>query len=249
MAGYVQVGTCAYLKDRSWALEMHPAPRSDAAYRALLETHHRRSGWTVYRPVCRGCTACLPLRVPVTTFRPTKSQRKALRRNADVTVELGPLEPTEEKRRLHDAFVRARFADRDGGFGSLAEYAQCFGTSPVTTREMRLRLGERLVGVGIIDLLPDVVSSVYFFFDPAESRRSLGTFSALRELQLARETGRRYLYLGYWIAGCREMAYKARFRPCEVLGPDGAWAPLEAAPAAGDEGDDDDPSTATPGRG
>lgn len=247
MAGYVQVGTCAYLKDRSWALEMHPAPRGDAAYRGLLETHHRRSGWTVYRPVCRGCTACLPLRVPVASFRPTKSQRKALRRNADVTIELGPLEPSEEKRRLHDAFVRARFADRDGGFASLAEYAQCFGSSPVTTREMRLRLGERLVGLGIVDLLPDVVSSVYFFFDPAETRRSLGTFSALRELELARETGRRYLYLGYWIQGCREMTYKARFRPCEVLGPDGAWSVLP--PGDGAEGDDDGASPRAPGHG
>ncbi len=247
MAGYVQVGTCAYLKDRSWALEMFTAPRSDAAYRALLETNHRRSGWTVYRPVCRGCTACLPLRVPVATFQPTKSQRKALNRNRDVTVELGPLEPTEEKRRLHDAFVRARFADRDGGFGSLAEYAQCFGTSPVTTREMRLRVGDRLVGLGIVDLLPDVVSSVYFFFDPTEARRSLGTFSALREVELARETGRRYVYLGYWIAGCREMDYKARFRPCEVLR-DGAWTPLDDEPAGDAEGDADDTFTGPAGR-
>jgi leucyl-tRNA---protein transferase len=212
---------------------MHPAPRSDAAYRALLETHHRRSGWSVYRPVCRGCQACQPLRVPVATFVPSKSQRRALRRNEDVTLEVGPLEPTEEKRRLHDDFVRARFTDRDGGFASLEDYAQCFGTSPVTTREMRFRVGERLVGLGIVDLLPDVLSSVYFFFDPREARRSLGTYSALCEIDLAATTGRAYVYLGYWIEACREMTYKARFRPCEVLTPAGAWVPL-AAP-----GDDD----------
>ncbi|MCO5167296.1 MAG: arginyltransferase [Planctomycetes bacterium] len=239
MAGYVQVGTCAYLEDRSWALEMQPAPRSDAAYRALLETHHRRSGWTVYRPVCRGCRACVPLRVPVDAFTPSKSQRRAARRNADVAVEVGPLEPTEEKWLLHDAFVRARFGDRDGGFRSLEDYAGSFGASPVTTVEMRYRLGERLVGLGIVDLLPDVVSSVYFYFDPAEARRSLGTFSALREVALARETGRRYLYLGYWIEACREMSYKARFRPCEVLGPDGAWTRLERP--LDDDGDAGDP--------
>jgi leucyl-tRNA---protein transferase len=237
MSGYVQVGTCAYLKDRSWALEMGPAPRSDAAYRALLETCHRRSGWTVYRPVCSGCIACRPLRVPVATFRPSKSQRRAWRRNQDVTMELGRLEPTEEKRLLHDAFVRGRFSDKDGGFGSLEEYALTFGSSPVTTREMRYRVDERLVGLGIVDLLPDVVSSVYFFFDPAEARRSLGTYSAMREIELARETGRSYLYLGYFVEPCREMRYKARFRPCETLGPGGTWAPYELAADGGDAAD------------
>lgn len=214
---------------------MHPAPRSDAAYRALLETHHRRSGFSVYRPVCRACQACQPLRVPVASFAPSKSQRRALRRNADVTLEVGPLEPTEEKRLLHDDFVRARFTDRDGGFASLDEYAQVFGTSPVTTREMRFRIGDRLVGLGIVDLLPDVLSSVYFFFDPLEARRSLGTYSALCEIDLAAATGRAYVYLGYWIEACREMTYKARFRPCEVLTPAGAWVPLATS---ADDADD-----------
>lgn len=240
MSGYVQTGTCAYLKDRAWSLEMWPAPRSDAAYRALLETSHRRSGWTVYRPVCSACVACRPLRVPVATFRPSKSQRRALRRNEDVTLELGPLEPTEEKRLLHDAFVRGRFPDKDGGFGSLEEYALTFGSSPVTTCEMRYRVGHRLVVLGIVDLLPDVVSSVYFFFDPAEARRSLGTYSALCELDLARRTGRGFLYLGYFIEPCREMRYKARFRPCEVLTPGGTWAPYEL-PAGDGGGDAPDP--------
>jgi leucyl-tRNA---protein transferase len=232
MPGYVQVGTCAYLRDRSWALEMHPAPRSDEAYRALLETHHRRSGWTVYRPVCRACQACQPIRVPVATFRETKSQRRARRRNEDVTLELGPLEPTEEKRALHDAFVRARFGDPDGGFESLEHYALSFGSSPVTTAEMRYRVGERLVGLGIVDLLPDVVSSVYFFFDPTEPQRSLGVHSALCEIDLARSTGRAFLYLGYYVEACREMRYKARFGPCELLTPTGEWVPYEP-PAVG----------------
>jgi arginine-tRNA-protein transferase len=244
-SGYVQVGPCVYLKDRTWALAMRPAPRSDAAYRALLEAHHRRSGWTVYRPVCEGCTACQPLRVPVATFQPSRSQRRALRRNADVTLEVGPLQPTLEKVRLHDAFVAARFPGKeDGGFGTVEQYALAFGSSPVTTREMRYRVGGRLIGLGIVDLLPDVVSSVYFFFDPGEARRSLGVYSALREVDLARETGRRFVYLGYYIEACREMRYKARFRPCEVLTQAGEWVPYAPPPASGaaDDGDAADPS-------
>lgn len=229
-SGYLHTGECVYLAQRRWALRMLPAPRDDAIYRDLLDERHRRSGWVVYRPECRGCAECLPIRVPVQRFRPSRSQRRVQRRNRDLRIELGPPEPTPEKLELHNRFVAARFERGDAGFGSLEGYAEVFGPSPITTREMRFYLGERLVGLGVLDLLPDVVSSVYFFFDPECSRRSLGTFSALCEIDLALRTGRSYLYLGYYIRDCREMNYKARFRPCEVLGPDGRWE--ELAPVA-----------------
>lgn len=229
----VQEGPCGYLPGRTWQLEVRLAPLQDAEYRAMLETRHRRSGRIAYRPVCASCSECVPIRVPVARFQPTRSQRRAQRRNQDVRLEVGPLEPTEEKLRLHDKFVRARF-DRGEGFGTLDRYAETFGASPVTTAEMRYRVGGRLVGLGIVDLLPDVVSSVYFFFDPDEPRRSLGTHSALEEIELARRTGRSFLYLGYYIAGCREMNYKARFRPCELMDANGRWVEMQDAPPAED---------------
>lgn len=222
-SGYVHTGPCVYLPDRRWALRMHPAPRSDRRYQELLDQHHRRSGWVVYRPVCQGCHACEPIRVPVAEFKASKSQRRVLRKNRDVSYELGPPEPSQEKLDLHNRFVSARFGRGDSAFSSLDTYEEVFGASPITTREMRFRIDGRLVGLGLVDLLPDIVSSVYFYFDPEEARRSLGTFSALQEIDLARETGRSFLYLGYYIRGCREMSYKARFRPCEVLGADGTW--------------------------
>lgn len=230
-SGYVHTGDCVYLPGRRWALRMLPAPRSDQAYRDLLESHHRRSGWIVYRPVCRGCQACRPIRLPVARFAPSRSQRRCERRNADLTLELGPPEPSEEKRLLHNRFVESRFDRGESGFPSLASYAEVFGPSPVTTVEMRYRREGRLIGLGIVDLLPEVVSSVYFFFDPDEARRSLGTFSILREIELARSTGRPWVYLGYHVAGCQEMAYKSRFRPCELLHDDGVWR--EEPPEAG----------------
>ncbi len=209
---------------------MIPAPRDDTGYRDLLDLHHRRSGWVVYRPVCHGCRECQPIRVPVEGYRPTRSQRKALSRNQDVHMEIGPPEPTDEKLDLHNRFVSSRFERGDAGFTSLESYAEVFGASPVTTREMRYTIDGRLVGLGLVDMLPGVVSSVYFFFDPEFSKRSLGTYSAIKEIELARETGRSYLYLGYFITACREMSYKSRFRPCEVLTSDGVWRRLEEGP-------------------
>jgi arginyl-tRNA--protein-N-Asp/Glu arginylyltransferase len=228
--GYVHTGQCVYRPDELWALRMHPAPRVDQAYQDLLDDHHRRSGWVVYKPVCQSCHACMAIRVPVEGFRPTKSQRKALRRNEDVHVELGPPSPSEEKLELHNRFVEHRFERGESSFRSLDTYEEVFGASPITTQEMRYRIDGRLVGLGLVDVLPNVISSVYFYFDPGEQRRSLGTFSALKEIELARESGRNFLYLGYYITDCREMNYKARFQPCELLHPDGEWRPFDPPP-------------------
>ncbi|MGE0707293.1 MAG: arginyltransferase [Planctomycetota bacterium] len=229
-SGYVHTGPCVYRPEERWALRMLPAPRDDRRYEELLDASHRRSGWVVYKPVCRSCQACRPIRIPVERFRPSKSQRRVLRRNEDVRLEIGPPEPTREKLDLHNRFVAARFDRGDSRFETLESYEEVFGASPVSTREMRYRLDGRLVGLGLIDLLPNVVSSVYFYFDPEEDRRSLGTFSALQEVELAKTTGRGFVYLGYYIDGCREMSYKARFRPCELLHPDGVWRDFAPPP-------------------
>lgn len=223
---YVHTGECVYIPGETWTLRMRPSPRADRRYQELLDDRHRRSGWTVYKPVCANCQACRPIRVPVERFRPSKSQRRVLRRNEDIEVELGLPSATQEKLDLHNRFVATRFNKGESVFKDLASYDLVFGDSPVTTREMRFRIKGRLVGLGLVDVMPDVVSSVYFYFDPDESRRSLGTFSALREIELARESGRAYLYLGYYIAACREMNYKSRFKPCEILQPDGTWRPF-----------------------
>ena len=81
----------------------------------------------------------------------------------------------------------------------------------------------KLLGVGICDVCSDSLSAVYFYFDPDEARRSLGTFSAIWEIEWAKHTGIPYYYLGYWVSGCGAMEYKASFRPCEMLGTDGIW--------------------------
>lgn len=246
---FVQSGPCGYLPGRTWTLEVQLCP-DDAGYRALLETRHRRSGVVAYRPVCKDCQACVPLRVPVDRFAPTKSQRRSLRKNADLEVELGPLQPDQEKLLLHDAFLAARFP-RSEPSGTLEHYAESFGSSPVSTHEMRYRKDGRLVGLGIVDLLPDVVSSVYFFHDPTEGKRSLGVFSALTEIELARRTGRAWWYVGYWVAGCKEMTYKADYRPHQLLVKDGEWveqqqdprAPETDAEASGESDGERDPAT------
>lgn len=216
---------CPYLPGRESVYRATAAEAFDPLlYHEFMNRGFRRSGRMVYQPICRGCRQCVQLRVPTETFQPTKSQRRALRRNVDVVVETALPLPTREKLELY-----ARYCSHWHGHAE-AESAEGFVSflyhSPVETIEFTYRVGDRVIGVGICDVSARSLSSVYFFFEPAEAWRSLGTFSALREIDFAKERGIPHWYAGYWIRDCAAMNYKANFGPAEVLGMDGEWRPL-----------------------
>ncbi|MGN6627740.1 MAG: arginyltransferase [Tepidisphaeraceae bacterium] len=218
---------CPYLPGRSERLRAVMASSIDGpTYRAFMDAGFRRSGRMIYQPVCQGCQACIPLRVPVEDFKPSASQRRCQRRNADLSVSIAHPAMTDEKFSLYSRYVREwHHRPEEADRSSLEQFLY---DSPTDTLEFEYRdPAGRLLGVGICDVSPTSLSSVYFYFDPSESSRGLGTFGALRELEWCRETGRSHYYLGYWVAGCAAMEYKARFRPYELLNESGEWARSE----------------------
>lgn len=198
-------------------------------FERLLSTGFRRAGRLFYRPDCDACAECVSLRVDVDRFTPSGDQRRALRKNRDVAVEIALPSYNEEKRALYARFLHARYPDREGV--TPEEYTGFMVASLGNTREMHYRVGGRLVGVGIVDLTRHAASSVYFFFDPDHSKRSLGTYSALREIDFCRQSGRQWLYMGFRITACQAMQYKARYRPHQLLDPHRGW--VDAAEASG----------------
>lgn len=220
---------CAYLPDRLAAEAILPAiVRTGGAYQRLMDLGFRRTGVVFYRPACPACEECRPIRVPVERFRPSRSQRRVLRRNRDVQIDLCPPRPEDEQWAL---FQRYQAAQHDGAMlGTREQFERFLCDSPLPTIEFDYRIEGRLVGVGIVDVCPASLSSVYMYFDPDCSRRSLGVFSALCEIEECRRRGLPYWYLGYWVRGSRKMDYKRRFRPHELLGPDGVWRDGEFAP-------------------
>jgi arginyl-tRNA--protein-N-Asp/Glu arginylyltransferase len=213
---------CPYLPGRdSRLLFLRPRQLTPGLYHLLLDLNFRRLGWGVYRPECEGCAECRQLRLPVEDFEPNRSQRRCWRRNADVTATLGPPEATEEKHAVYRRYLETR---HDGEMtGAWDEFQGFLHEAPPFTREVVFRLGERFVGAGIVDIEPEAVSAVYFYFDPDLSDRSPGTFNVLWLLEECRQRGVPWLYLGYHVAGGRGMAYKTDFHPHQILGEDGRW--------------------------
>ncbi|HEY3245818.1 MAG TPA: arginyltransferase, partial [Phycisphaerae bacterium] len=206
---------CPYLPGRVARSEgFHVDSLAGEWYRWLLDRGFRRSGHVIYRPVCRGCGECRQIRVPTAEFQPTRSQRRVRRRNVDVQVSSGAPQLDEERWRLYCAYLNAR---HDGSMSrTRAAFVDFLYGSCIETQEVCYRLDGRLVGVSILDVVPDAWSSVYMFYDPTEQRRSLGTYSVLWEIEECRRRGIAYYYLGYYVAGSPTMAYKARFAPHEL---------------------------------
>ena len=217
---------CPYLPDRDDQVEYLVAPSlNPAVYEALMNRGFRRNGTVVYRPVCVSCQACQAIRVPVGAFRPSRSMRRVRGRNGDVTVTCARPETDAEKLVLFRRYLEAR---HDGTMtGSPEEFEEFLYTSPVSTIEFQYRLGQRLIGVSLADRGPRSLSSVYMYFDPEYAERSLGSFSILWEIEFCVSAGLPYYYLGFYVAGSRTMAYKARYRPCEVLRAHRHWVAPE----------------------
>lgn len=210
---------------------------SPSTHAHLLELGFRRFGQTYFRPVCPSCHECRPLRVLVERFRPTKSQRRVLRRNADVEVEVGSPALDDERLALFDRFHAERSQKRGWPPHDFdrESFTDSFLRNAVATFELRYRLDGRLVALAYVDQSSWGLSSMYAVHEPAQSRRGLGTFDVLMEIELARRVRAPYLYLGYLVRDCLSMEYKAAFRPFELL-VEGAWEPCETGRPSGARG-------------
>ena len=181
----------------------------------LLAAGFRRNGNTIYTMACRTCHACIPLRIDPRLFQPSRSQKRVLRKNRDLQATTGPLRITDERLELCNRFLRARYPGRHNSAEEY--YAGFFMNTGFCTYEIEYRQAEKLIGVTVADCGAHFVNAVYFYFDPAESRRSPGTYNILHLIDLCRRKNISYLYLGYWIEEVTAMRYKANFKPHYLL--------------------------------
>ncbi len=219
---------CSYLPNRlARHLVADPAAVSNRVYSHLATLGFRRNGDYVYRPHCRGCRACLSLRIPVAAFQPNRAQRRVWRNNEELTVSCQRAHFAPEHYRLFARYLRRRHPDGGMDAGTPESYLGFVSAPWSDTRLCEFRLDDRLLAVAVIDRLEDGLSAVYTFFDPAAAARSLGTYAILWQIDAARRLGLTWVYLGYWVEQCRKMAYKANFRPHQLFS-EGRWTAVDS---------------------
>jgi arginyl-tRNA--protein-N-Asp/Glu arginylyltransferase len=225
--------SCGYLPQRSArSAFVDPVfPLNDTLYGALLEQGFRRSGNYAYRPMCLMCRSCRSVRILAQEFRPDRSQRRCLRDNADLSLHFSA-RLSEEHYALYRRYLQARHPGGGMDPDDVEAFREFLGCGWGRTGFWEFRRGGELLGLSVVDQVPQGYSAVYTFFAPEEPARSLGTYAILRQVEQARLQGLPYVYLGYWVPDSEKMDYKKRFRPLEVLHPSG-WTRLERI-AAGD---------------
>ena len=224
---------CPYLPDRMERRVVTELIGRDAValHEQLSLAGFRRSHGIAYAPACAGCDACKAVRVLAGEFRPSHSQRRVWKRNADITGAFCDPSATHEQYRLFTAYQKGRHGNGDMSKMDFFDYQGLVEDSSIETHLIEFHDGGgTLVGACLTDSMANGLSAVYSFFDPGLENRSLGAFMILWLIDEARRRGLDYVYLGFWIPDCAKMAYKVRYQPMEIRTAEG-WERLDTAAA------------------
>ena len=212
---------CAYLPGKKTRMYYRYIPEATKELASeLIRRGWRRFGHSYFHPICNGCNECKSLRIDVQNFKPSRSQRRAMKRNRETKVYIQSPSLTYEHVELYNKYHL--YKSQKSGWTyyeiDLQTYYEEFVVGAHDCGKEVLYFAEgKLIGADLIDILDDGISSIYFYYDPDYEKLSLGIYSLLVQIDLAKRMGLKWIYLGYWVDGCPSFAYKTRFTPFELL--------------------------------
>lgn len=210
---------CGYLpKRQSRTLFLDPElTYTLPLYEQLTHSGFRRSGQHLYRPDCADCKSCIPVRVVVEEVIQKRKFRRIMKMNSDIDITTHDCIFRQEDYVLFESYIEKRHADGDMYPATEQSYKDFLIKNNRFSFQIRMTLNGKRIGVAVTDRLESGLSAIYTFFDPHLDRRSLGVFSILHQIELCKQLGLPYLYLGYWVPGCQKMDYKTTYQPTEFL--------------------------------
>jgi len=212
---------CAYYDDKLCDIQYRYMDKCTLQQQqTMLERGWRRFGNMHFVPQCKGCNACTTLRIDIENFNFSKSHKRVLNKNKNTEIYIQKPTVTYEHLELFNKYHKVMQTkkgweenkiDPDLYCKSYVDGANEFG------KELLYFIGDKLVAVALIDILPNGISSIYCYYDHDFEELSLGKFSILSQILLAKQHKISYLYLGYWIKDHPSMGYKEYYKPFEIL--------------------------------
>jgi len=212
---------CAYLDNAKQTTHYRIVNRCSTSFCAeLIERGWRRFGSMFFRPICADCHACESFRIDVKNYLFSKSQRRILRKNENTKIVIQHPQITSAHLALFDKYHLHMKEKRNWSHETTTPnhyYTSFVHGHGEFGYEILYYIDNALVGVDLIDILPTGISSIYFYYDPDFSKQSLGTFSMLKQIQIAQENNLEWIYMGYYVNGCQSLEYKSRYKPYQIL--------------------------------
>ncbi|MFW5431905.1 MAG: arginyltransferase [Methylophilaceae bacterium] len=221
--------TCGYIaKNLAQSLIATPYSMVDAdIYSGLIKQGFRRSGKFAYRPHCEHCSACIPVRLILDQFTPTRSQKRAYKQHIALTANVLPVAFHQEHFNLYTQYQALRHPEealeKNENADEEEQYRQFICQSNVESLMVEFRDSQNQVKiVSIIDNIADGTSAVYTFYNATELKASYGTYAIMWLINWTKQLNLPHLYLGYWIQESQKMTYKEKFNVQEKL-MNGEW--------------------------
>ena len=212
---------CSYLPDRKVRMNYKYVDKATQVFvSAVVSRGWRRFGKYFFHPVCEGCNECKSIRINAKNYHRTKSQRRVIKRNEETQIIVQEPTLTQAHIDLYNKYHTFKSESDDWSHRNISqrEYYENFVDGAHNFgKEVLYIIDNKLVGVDLIDILDDGISSIYFYYDPDYYHLSLGTYSLLYQIKLSAILNLRWIYLGYWVDGCKAFAYKPKFQPQEIL--------------------------------
>ncbi len=210
---------CGYLDKRhSRSAFVHPSFSLDTdAYSQLIEQGFRRSGDQVYKPFCPTCSECIPTRVAIDDFMPSKSQKRCIKKNKLTTTLVQPAHFKQSHYEMYMRYQKSRHQVGGMAESTKEDYIDFLASQWCDTLFVEFFADEKCIAVATIDQFDNALSAVYTFFEPEYAHLSLGTYAILWQIEYAKKQEIEFLYLGFWIKNCQKMSYKNQFQPLQGL--------------------------------
>jgi leucyl-tRNA---protein transferase len=220
---------CSYLDgEEAQPAFVHPLfEMTTGIYSELIKQGYRRSGDEVYSPHCPDCSACIPARLRVSDFTPNRSQQRCLRKNSNTQVSIKPPEFDKTHYEMYLRYQNARHQDGSMAHSSKNDYLHFLKSAWCDTSFVEFSVNGELAAIAVVDRMENALSAVYTFFEPKFSGYSLGVYAVLWQIGWARQLGKEYLYLGFWIKQCKKMSYKSDYQPLQIF-KDKQWVSFDS---------------------
>jgi len=212
---------CSYLEGKEQTTHYKVINNCDAkSCEELIERGYRRFGKMYFRPICASCTECQSIKIDVDNFSFSKSARRIMSKADNITSYIQTPSVSQEHLELFEKYHLYMHQKKDWEYSQTdsQHYYNSFVTGHADFGfEVLYYDQDKLIGVDLIDILENGISSIYFYYDPDYAKYSLGKLSLYNQIKYAKSTNKKWIYLGYYVQGCPSLSYKSQYKPYVTL--------------------------------